>query len=425
MNLTTPEHDVLVVGGGLAGLCCARRLVAAGRRVLVLEASDRPGGRVRTDLVAGFRLDRGFQVFLTAYPEAQKVLDYDALRLRPFYPGALVRMQDRFERVADPLRRPLDGLRGLASSVGSLRDKFLVTLVRRKATRGDLESLFARPAISTRESLRSAGFSRGMIEAFFRPFFGGVFLDPELETTDRMFEFVFRMFARGRACLPDSGMEAIPAQIASGLPAETVHASSPVAAVWPDGVRLEDGRELRARRVVVATDGPTAARLVEGCPYPGSRSTRCLYFATRRAPVEEPILILNGLLNGNGSQGPVNHLCVPNRVAAGYAPPGQDLISVSIVRETGLDDAELEEAVRGQLRGWFGPQVDGWRHLRTYTIPDALPRQLPTSDPPRLLEVDGTLVCGDHRLNGSIHGAMLSGRLAAERVLEADTTGPG
>ncbi|MGB1719326.1 MAG: FAD-dependent oxidoreductase, partial [Candidatus Latescibacterota bacterium] len=169
--------DVAIVGGGVAGLCCARHLQALGLECAVLEASDAVGGRVRTDAVDGFLLDRGFQVLLTAYPEAQAMLDYDALDLGSFYSGALVRCDGRFARIADPLRHPLDGIQSVFNGVGSPIDKMRVGLLRQRVLRGSWEDLFRQPLQSTAEGLRAEGFSPRMIERFFRPFLGGIFLE--------------------------------------------------------------------------------------------------------------------------------------------------------------------------------------------------------------------------------------------------------
>src|SRR4051794_26838005 len=187
-------HDVVIVGAGLAGLCCARLLHQRGVPFLLLEASDGVGGRVRTDVVEGFRLDRGFQVFLTSYPEAKQVLDYKALDLKPFLPGALIRHAGRFHELTDPWRRPFAALRSLFSAVGSFADKLRVARLRSRSLSGTIEDRFRDPEFTTLQSPRDAGFSASMIEGFFRPFLGGIFLDRELRTSSRMFHFVFRMF---------------------------------------------------------------------------------------------------------------------------------------------------------------------------------------------------------------------------------------
>ncbi|MBE3032537.1 MAG: FAD-dependent oxidoreductase, partial [Actinobacteria bacterium] len=167
--------DVIVVGAGLAGLCCARELASQGVDVLVLERSDAAGGRLRTDEVDGFLLDRGFQVLLTAYPEARRALDYERLGLRPFYAGALVRHRGGFARVADPLRHPLDAARNLRSGPGSLVDKLRVARLRRRLSRASLNEVLEAPQVTTAEALRLEGFSREIVDGFFRPFFGGIF----------------------------------------------------------------------------------------------------------------------------------------------------------------------------------------------------------------------------------------------------------
>ena len=200
----------------------ARRLTAQGLDVRVLEAADGVGGRVRTDDVNGFQLDRGFQVLLTAYPEAQEVLDYAALDLRPFYAGALIRAAGGFHRLADPWRHPWDALRGLFAPVGGLRDKLRVGRLRRWVLSRELHQLFSGSEESSIAFLRTFGFSDAMIERFFRPFFAGVFLKSELQTSSRMLQFVFAMFAAGDAALPAAGMEAMPRQLAARLPADRI-----------------------------------------------------------------------------------------------------------------------------------------------------------------------------------------------------------
>ena len=233
--------DVLIVGAGLAGLCCARRLHQQGKRFLIVEASDGIGGRIRTDMVQGFRLDRGFQVFLTSYPEAMQQLDYKALRLKPFLPGALVRYRGRFHQLADPWRRPSAILPSMISPIGSFADKLRVARLRFRLLRGRVEDRFQDPETTTIQALQESGFSDSMIDRFFRPFLGGIFLDQELQTSSRMFQFVFRMFSLGNACLPEEGMEAIPRQLADGLPPNSIRFGTPVTQVWQDGVRLDSG----------------------------------------------------------------------------------------------------------------------------------------------------------------------------------------
>jgi phytoene dehydrogenase-like protein len=409
--------DVYVVGAGLAGLRCARRLHERGVTATVLEAGDAVGGRVRTDRVDGFLLDRGFQVLLTAYPEARSVLDYRELELHPFYPGALVWTGGRFVTVADPFRRRLDGLRSLVAPVGGLGDKLKLASLRRRVMAGSLEELFARPETSTGQALARDGFSDEMVDRLLRPLFGGLLLDRELGASSRMFEFLYRMLALGEAALPTRGMAAIPEQLANGLPPGCVRLGQKVTEVGDGGLVLAAGERLRARAVVVATDGPTAAGLLGEGAAPASAAACCLYFAADRAPIDEPVLVLDG-----DGAGPVNHLCVPSAVAPTYAPAGMSLVSATVLERPGLPrGADLEAAVLGQLADWFGSAVVGWRHLATYQIPHAQPAQPPGAlDPPaRPVRVrPGVYVCGDHRDNASIDGALTSGRRAADAVLE-------
>jgi phytoene dehydrogenase-like protein len=407
--------DVLIIGGGLAGLCCALRLHQSGLSFQVLEASDGVGGRVRTDKLEGFLLDRGFQVLLTAYPEAQRVLDYDALGLRPFYSGALIRYRNRFYRFADPWRHPIDGLLGVFTPIGSFADKLRIRKLRSHVLTGSLSDLYDRPETATFQALRDIGFSENMIDRFFRPFIGGVFFDPTLGVSSRMFEFGFRMFSMGDTALPSGGMGAIPDQIAARLPPGTVRTGARVESIQEDGVILQSGEKIKAHAVVVATEGPEAARLLGAKEKPGSRSVSCLYFETEEPPLSEPLLVLNG-----EGKGPINSLCCPSSVAPNYAPKNKALISTTIIGNPGQDDQQLESTIRGQLTEWFGASVKGWRYLRTYRIPHALPMQIPPVSDPASRPVQirpGLFVCGEYQNVASIQWAMVSGRQATEAVM--------
>ena len=407
-------HPVLIVGGGVAGLSCAVHLAQAGRSVQLFEASDEVGGRIRTDVVDGFLLDRGFQVLLTAYPEAQALLDYGELKLGRFEPGALIWFEGKFHRLVDPWRRPRHVFSTALSPVGSILDKLRLAKLRRRVKRGSLASRYEQPETKTIDYLQADGFSERMIRRFFRPFLGGIFLNADLTTSSRMFEFVFRMFSVGDAALPAGGMQQIPRQLSALLPEKSVRLNTPVAEVGPKHVVLASVFQVNGSAVVIATEAPQASQLC-GKPFrEASNSVTCLYFAADTPPIDEGILLLNG-----EGRGPINNLCVPSTVCSNYAPTGKSLVSVSVL-DTTMDDDQLEAAVLGQLEDWFGEIARTWRHLRTYRIPYALPNQ----DPPALSPVEkavqtnnGIFVCGDQRDTGSIQGAMASGRRAADAIL--------
>ena len=435
--------DVVIVGGGLAGLCCARRLAASGVDFVLLESSDGVGGRLRTDVVDGFLLDRGFAIFLTGYPEAKATLDYDALDLRPFYAGADVRFEGAFHRVADPLRHPLDAIASLDPShpIGSVFDKILVGLVRLNALLGDVYDSLTAPETTIAGRLNERGFSPEMQHRFFRPFMSGIFFDPKLGTSSRLFEFVMRMLAVGQNCLPARGIGDVAEQLLGTLPSDAVRLNAEAVEVRPktaaDGdpggsssskiVTLRDGASVESRSgvVIVATSGPDAERLAgvdEKLRLKPSASgdavgTTCLYFAIDGpAPRQNcPILYLNG-----DGPGLVNNCCFPSAVADTYAPAGTALASVSLVGVPASPTGDaLVETVRGELRAWFGAEVDGWRHLRTYEIPFAQPNQQVPTDLERDVRLgDGVYACGDHRSPATFDGAMRSGRMAAEAAIE-------
>lgn len=408
--------DVVIVGAGLAGLCCALRLQEAGVKYTVVEAADGIGGRVRTDTERGFSFDRGFQMLLSSYPEAARVLDYAALDLHFFDAGAVIYRDGEFVPLMDPWRHPRTLWRTLSSDCGTWMDRLRVLRLRRRVLASDRETVMAQPEVTTREALEREGFSPDLQKTFFRPFLRGVFLESELTTSSRKFYWLMRMFARGRAALPAAGMGAIPAQLADRLPAARIVLNTPVVRVAPGCVSLADGRDLLCGQIVVATDAATAVRLIDGLPAPAFESAINLYYSLGEPPIRGPMLLLNG-----EERGPVNNLSFVSEVAPGYAPKGRSLASVSVLGQSDLSDRLLDDAVRQQLVDWFGMRVGEWKLERIYRLPLAMPSQPAGAlgDVRRAARLQNWLtVAGDWRNIASINGAMESGRLAAESVLE-------
>jgi phytoene dehydrogenase-like protein len=400
--------DVVIVGAGASGLACAADLVAAGLRVRLLERDDAVGGRMRTDRIAGFTVDRGFQVFNTAYPQVKRRLDLRALRLRPFTPGVLVHTDDGPRRLTDPTRR-LRGSRDLLPGrLASARDLAALGVLSARDALLPAARLRGRPDATTLSALAGAGLSRELVETLLRPFLSGVFLEEDLETSARFFHLVWRSMVRGTLCLPADGIGGVPAQLAAGLPDGVVRTGSPVAALTAEGVASADGGELTARAVVVATGQSAAGRLLPGLGVPPGRTVTTYYHAAERSPLAEPTLVVDArrrFLN----------TCVLTEVQRGYSHDGRALVSTSVLGSPGPAG---ERAVREALGEVYGTDTTRWETVHRVTVRDALPAMLPPLELSRTTRfAPGRYVCGDHRATGSLQGAMASGARAAREVL--------
>jgi hypothetical protein len=410
------DTDILVIGAGLAGLTAAKILKEAGRSVKILEASNSVGGRVKTDMVDGFLLDRGFQVLLTAYPETKHFLDYKALDLRAFDPGAFIMNEKGITEIGDPLRKPSSLVSTLLSPAGNLLDKMRMLGLKLKLAGKSIDEIFESPQDTTIAYLKNAGFTPRMIGQFFKPFMAGIFLENELKTSSRMFEFVFKMFSEGDTAVPAKGMGMIPQQLAKGILPDELVFDQNVIAIDNNEVQTSTGYTYRADKILIATDGANI-------PAPFHRIGKkhklvtCMYFTADAAPYTKPLIGLNALPNKL-----VNNIAVMNQIAPGYAPAGKHLISVSLVNDhQTTNPVELRTAVVNELKQWFtGAPL--WGHLKTYHIPYALPNdeQVTNNLQPSLIKLaHNTYICGDHLLNGSINAAMKSGRLAAGAILNS------
>ncbi|GJL56807.1 MAG: oxidoreductase [Nitrospirales bacterium] len=407
--------DVLIIGAGLTGLSCANVLARAGISNVILEADDDVGGRARTDQVDGFLCDRGFQVFSTAYPEARRILNYDSLNFKIFYPGALVWLDGTFHRISDPFRHPLHALQTLTNPIGTMADKFRVAAWRRRVLAGSAGDLFHRTETTTMAHLQSMGFSEVMIDRFFRPFLGGVFMDQHLTTSSRMADFVFHMFASGDIALPEHGIGAIAQQLASTLHFEQIRKGTRVINIQGTTVTLESGETLTGRFVVLATEGCATTQLLPNRTSRPYHQSTCLYFRASEPPMIGPYLILNGV-----RAGVINSACVLTEVAPSYAPDGQHVVSVTTYENSITEKCQIERAVRNQLLEWFGKQVRDWKLLRIYNILEAQPDQSPS---PHITHAvtpkapESIYVCEDTRTTSTFEGAISSGRSAAEAII--------
>ncbi len=412
-----PDVDVVVVGAGLAGLAAATRLYAAGFAVAVYEAQEQIGGRVRTDHVDGFQLDRGFQVMLPAYPETKRVFDLAALELKPFVRGAIaITGTDRF-RLCPPWHR------GAAADLARFaarhpRDVAALAVSARAVLAPTPSVPRAAAEHATDVELRRWHISDRTVSEVLRPFLAGVFLDRDLRTSAPMFHLIWRSFLRGGGALPRSGMQALPRQLADALPPGTVRTGCPVDEVFDGGIRCADGNTVHARAVIVATDGTTAARLLPQVREPDWHGVTTWYFTTDESPIGAPVLLLDSdqLLN----------TAVLSDVAPDYAPPGSALVTVSVPdRVVEADTDAADQLLRARLSALYRQDAREWTLVVRYPIRHALPvmpPHHPLRQPVRLGA--GRSVCGDHRDTSSIQGALVSGRRAADAVRHDLTAKP-
>lgn len=408
---------IVIIGAGISGLTCAKYLKDKGIEAMVLEASDNVGGRVRTDKVDGYKLDRGFQVLLTSYPEAIKILDYKALNLKILPSGARIRMGNHYHVMPNPLKKWTTAPQALLAPVGNLWDKLKVlqlNLNLRNAVEPNVSAPVKKQ--TTLAFLKEFGYSDTIINRFFKPFFRGVFLEKDLKTDVQFFKFLFSQFAKGNVVVPEDGMQAIPEQLASRLSPNQIRLQTRVAKIEGKIVYLENGETISAQTIVLATDANTTSRFLGESETTRYNSTDCLYFACDCPSklFEIPYLIINA-----NKDELIDHVVDLSAFSSSYAPAGKTLISVSLVGNNSFGERELIEKVQQELNLWFDKKYV-WQHLQTYRIPEALPQYFEAPSSSKSLKInDFTYQCGDHTAYPSLNAAMKSGREVAEMILNS------
>ena len=406
------EYKIHIIGAGVSGLIAARVLEDNGFSPIILETTDRVGGRVKTDIVDGYQLDHGFQVLLTAYPAAQKYLDFKSLDLQKFLPGASVFKNGKQLIIGDPLRELSLLFSTLFSGIGTFSDKFKILKLNIRLNKKTLEAIFSEKEQSTLSYLIGLGFSNEMITDFFTPFFSGIFLEKKLETSSRMFEFVYKMFGEGYAALPKAGIEAIPKQLFQNLQNTTFRFNTKVASIKEGEIVLADTTKLESHFTIVATE---ASNLISNLKNQHTEWKSCdtLYFETERRVIKKPLI---GLIPKNETL--INNIFYHTSLPTSIKPT-KELLSVTVLDNQNLSSELLIEQVKNELQK--NCAIDSCKFIKQYNIPMALPKlndlqyeMLPSET--RL--TDSLFLAGDTQLNGSLNAAMISGERAALAAIE-------
>ncbi|MEN8786464.1 MAG: NAD(P)/FAD-dependent oxidoreductase [Flavobacteriales bacterium] len=406
-------HTIHIIGGGISGLVAAQVLENHGVSPVIIEGTDRVGGRVKTDTVNGYRLDHGFQVLLTVYPAAKQYLDYDSLDLQKFVPGASIFKNKNQKIIGDPLRDLSLTFSTLFSGIGTVSDKIKILKLNTFLKRKSIEAIFEEKEGTTFNYLQNYGFSEGMIADFFTPFFSGIFLETKLETSSRMFEFVYKMFGQGAAAVPKGGMEEIPKQLKKNLKNTKFLFNTKVSNVKDGKIKLADGTEIPSEYTIIATE---PSKLVPNLVNQSVEWKSCytLYFTVPKRIIKKPLI---GIVPDKNSL--INNLFYPTSLAT-QPGGGEELLSVTVINNKGMNDEELTKKVQNELSELC--EIRDTQFLKLYKIPMSLPdlRDLRYSISPSETHLSsGILLAGDTQLNGSLNAAMISGERAALAVVQA------
>ncbi len=411
--MTHKPCKIHIIGAGVSGLIAAKVLEENGLCPTVLESTESIGGRVKTDILAGHQLDRGFQVILTAYPAVQKYLDTKALELQSFKPGAAIFKNGKKVTLGDPIRDTSLLLPSLFSGIGTLSDKLKILKLNKNLKRKTLSEIFNTKEKTTLSYLTDVGFSVKIINEFFKPFFSGIFLEPDLTTSSRMFEFIYKMFGEGYAALPKAGIGAIPEQLARNLSNTIFQFNTEVKAVKDGEIKLSTGETIQSDYTIIATE---ASNLVVNHKGQSAQWKSCdtIYFETSKRVIEKPFI---GLIADEEAL--INNIFFHSCLDMEHKSD-KELLSVTIVKKHGLSQESLVLRVQEELAAYCG--VDSCKFLKRYTIPMALPdlRNVQYEMAPSETQLLGQIfLAGDTRLNGSLNAAMISGERAALGVLDA------
>ncbi|MFD9292095.1 NAD(P)/FAD-dependent oxidoreductase [Streptomyces sp. NPDC060030] len=413
---TSDHADVVIIGAGIAGLSAAHQLISAGVDVSVLEAAAHAGGRMATDDMDGFRLDRLGPLLSSACAELSTTPGLDGLVLRDFAPGVLVHSGGRQYRAGD-VRSARGALRAVRSRPsapraplgGAIEQARLGAWLARLAAAPE-PRILARPDEAALDALSARGLPPRLVGGFLRPLLSALLGDPGLMTSSRVADLTLRDYARGRLCVPSGGSATLPDLLAAALPPGTLRTGVHVTAADITSVRTKEHGELGCRSLLLATGAGAAAELLPGLRTPAFHQVTVLHHTTSQPPPTGARLLLDA-----DRSGPVAHTAVMSEVDPSRAPHGRALITSTVL---GPPPPDLDGAVRAHLATLYGTPTDDWELLAAHHDAEAVPAMPPPHDPRRPVRLlAGLYVCGDHRDTSTVQGALRSGRRAASAIL--------
>ncbi|TCI94388.1 FAD-dependent oxidoreductase [Tenacibaculum sp. M341] len=411
METTKQNTSIHIIGAGISGLITAIVLEKHGFSPVIIEASNNVGGRVKTDIIDGYQLDRGFQVLLTAYPAAKKYLDYNSLDLQKLTPGAVVFNKKGKSTIGDPTRKLNLLLPTIFSSVGSIADKLKIFTLNNSLKQKPIDAIFNEKTQSTLSFLREKGFSNNIIASFFKPFFSGIFLEDKLATPSIMFEFIYKMFGNGYAAIPKDGMQAIPDQLRGKLKNTQFIFNSKVTSITDNTITLADSTNLKSDIIVVATEASKLLNL--NTPKTQWKSCDTLYFKVKKKTIQQPIIVLIA-----DETSLINNIFFHTSIKTN-TDSNEELLSVTIVKQHELSEEALIKKVTIELKELCG--IEDISFLKRYEISKALPKLSEVSyDMPndKIKVSDHIFLSGDTLVNGSLNAAMISGEQTALKIVD-------
>lgn len=402
------KETIYIIGAGVSGLIAAFELEKEGLKPVIIEQTGEIGGRVKTISEKGYAMDLGFQVLLSAYPLAKNYLDMDALELKKLESGAMIYVNNKTYRIGDPLRNLNVLFPTLFSNIGSIIDKVKILKLNSRLKHKSIDEIFNSPEVSTLQYLIDFGFSDKIIERFFKPFFGGIFLESSLKTSSRMFEFVYKMFGEGYATIPKLGIGEISNQLGEKLNNTDFRFNSEVKEITKDKILMSSGEEIPHNGVILAANSNSIINPYKR-PVIEWKACMCIYFEVDQTNIPKNTIALI-----SDSESYANNLYAYTDVKT-----GNNILSVTAIDFDKKTDEEIIDKINSEVKKYTGALKI--KYIQHYRINKALPdiQNLKMTFQQKEDKVNNNIfLAGDSLMNGSLNAAMESGRLAAKALLE-------